>query len=152
NFILALSDTNGTSEFHYNLAVDGNLGIGTTNPMSMLHAYAGEVQIGSSGAACTAARNGALRYASGSVFYCTGSTWTNIGTVTSSSAGQMAYFKTTGTTVIGTSTVNVVNARVGIGTANPTSLLHAYTSTTSAVVATFQNGTGTCTFAPTAGA
>jgi hypothetical protein len=45
----------------------GSVGIGTTAPQSLLEAYNGEVQIGSSGNSCAAANNGALRYHSGSV-------------------------------------------------------------------------------------
>lgn len=43
------------------------------------------------------------------------------GTVTSSTAGQTAYFQSTGTTVIGTSTLTVSGGQVGIGTATPLS-------------------------------
>lgn len=40
-------------------------------------------------------------------------------TVTSSNAGQVAYFQNTGTTVVGTSTMNISGGNVGIGTTVP---------------------------------
>jgi hypothetical protein len=54
----------------------GSVGIGTTSPQSMVHAYNGEVQVGSSGASCTSSNAGAMRYSSGSMYYCNGSAWT----------------------------------------------------------------------------
>ena len=55
------------------------LGIGTATPKSMLQTYNGEVQIGSSGVACSATNGGALRYDGGNVYYCDGgSTWQTI--------------------------------------------------------------------------
>ena len=54
----------------------GAVGIGTTAPQSKLHVQAGEIQTGSSGNACGAANAGAIRYASGSLYYCdNASTW-----------------------------------------------------------------------------
>jgi hypothetical protein len=41
---------------------------------------------------------------------------------------------------------------VGIGTPAPTTLLHVYTTASSAITETQHNGTGTCTFTPTTGA
>ena len=107
----------------------GNVGIGTATPQSLVHAYGGEVQVGSSGASCAAARGGAIRFSGSSLYYCDGSsTWQTVssgggsGTVTSSSAGQVAYYQSTGTTVIGTSTLNISSGNVGIGTATPGAL------------------------------
>jgi hypothetical protein len=54
----------------------GNVGIGTAVPLSMLHAYNGEVQVGSSGLSCTGTNAGAIRYNSGSMTFCNGSAWT----------------------------------------------------------------------------
>lgn len=53
----------------------GQLGIGTATPQSALHVYAGELQVGSSGAACSAANAGALRYANSKLQYCNGAGW-----------------------------------------------------------------------------
>jgi len=81
--------------------------------------------------------------------------YTNAGTVTN---GYGVYIGTIyGTTNYGLYQANSANqnyfaGKVGIGTATPLQLLHVYTATTSAIVADFQNGTGVCTFAPTAGA
>jgi len=53
----------------------GSLGIGTASPQSALQVYAGELQVGSSGAACSSANGGALRYAATQLQVCTGSNW-----------------------------------------------------------------------------
>jgi hypothetical protein len=106
-----------------------SVGIGTAAPQSLVHAYGGEVQVGSSGASCAAARGGAIRFSGSTLYYCDGaSTWQTVGgggsgTVTSSTAGQVAYYQSTGATVIGTSTMNVVGGNVGVNTASPTNLL-----------------------------
>jgi hypothetical protein len=57
------------------LQVNTNIGIGTATPNSLLQAYNGEVQIGSSGAACSAAVAGALRYSGGTAYVCDGTNW-----------------------------------------------------------------------------
>ncbi|MHB8267489.1 tail fiber domain-containing protein [Bradyrhizobium sp.] len=106
----------------------GKVGIGTAQPQSLVHAYGGEVQVGTSGNACTSLRGGAIRFSGSTLYYCDGtSTWQTVGggsgTVTSSSAGQVAYYQSTGTTVIGTSTLNISSGNVGIGTTSPTNLL-----------------------------
>jgi hypothetical protein len=107
----------------------GNVGIGTATPKSLVHAYGGEIQVGSSGASCAAANGGAIRFSGSTLYYCDGSsTWQTIsssssGTVSTGSAGQIAYYQSTGTTVIGTSTMNIVGGNVGIGTTLPTNLL-----------------------------
>ena len=54
---------------------NGNVGIGTTAPQSLVHAYNGEVQVSSSGAACSGTKAGAIRYSGGSMSYCNGSAW-----------------------------------------------------------------------------
>ena len=61
------------------ISSSGSIGLGTSAPQSLLHAYNGEVQVGSSGVSCAAANNGAIRYASGTLYYCTGTTWTTVG-------------------------------------------------------------------------
>ena len=61
------------------LLVQGDVGIGTTTPQSLVQAYDGEVQVGSSGASCTTANNGAIRYSSGMLYYCNGTSWTPLG-------------------------------------------------------------------------
>ncbi len=49
-----------------------------------------------------------------------GTVGTGSGTVTSSTAGQVAYFQSSGTTVIGTSTITISGGQVGIGTSTTT--------------------------------
>jgi hypothetical protein len=52
----------------------GSVGIGTATPAASL-TVVGEVQVGSSGAGCSASTAGAIRYASNSLNYCDGSSW-----------------------------------------------------------------------------
>ncbi len=79
----------------------GNVGIGTTSPQSALHAYNAEVQVGSSGASCSSANAGAMRYASNTMYYCNGSAWSPFssscsgsasGSDTSLASGLVAYW------------------------------------------------------------
>jgi hypothetical protein len=67
----------------------GSVGIGTTSPQSKLHIQAGEVQTGTSGGACAAANQGAIRYASGILYFCdNASTWETIDSSGSSGGGS----------------------------------------------------------------
>ena len=59
----------------------GKVGIGTLAPTSML-TVAGGVQPGNDVSACTAAKAGALIWASGSIQYCNGSAWSTLGNTT----------------------------------------------------------------------
>jgi len=87
------------------LIVQGNVGIGTNNPLG----YALDV-------------NGTINAAN---FVGSGAGLTGVGTgsVNSGSAGQVAYYPSNGTTVVGTSTVNIVSGNVGIGTTAPYTVL-----------------------------
>jgi hypothetical protein len=100
-----------------------NIGIGTATPQSLVHAYGGEVQVGSSGASCATANNGAIRFSGSALYFCAGTTWTSVGggsgTVSSGTVGQVAYYQSSGTTVSPTSTINISGGNVGIGTASP---------------------------------
>ena len=58
--------------------VSGSVGIGTLTPASKL-SVAGGVQPGNDVSACTAAKAGALIWASGIVQYCNGSAWSSVG-------------------------------------------------------------------------
>jgi hypothetical protein len=115
-----------------------SIGIGTATPQSLVHAYGGEVQVGSSGASCAAARGGAIRFSGSTLYYCDGtSTWQTVGgggsgTVTSSTGGQVAYYQSTGATVIGTSTMNIVGGLVGVNTTSPALLFTVDQSNASA--------------------
>jgi hypothetical protein len=64
---------------------DGNVGIGTTAPSSKLQ-VSGGVQIGTDGAACSAAKAGTLRYNAGKVEYCNGAQWKDLATPTTTFA------------------------------------------------------------------
>jgi len=63
----------------------GNVGIGTSSPASRLQ-VAGEIQMGNSGASCTSANAGAIRWDGTSFLGCTGNNWINI-TVSNSATG-----------------------------------------------------------------
>lgn len=52
----------------------GNIGIGTQNPQSKLD-VAGEVRISSTGVACSSSLAGGIRYVSGAMQYCNGTSW-----------------------------------------------------------------------------
>jgi hypothetical protein len=95
-----------------NVIIAGSVGIGTASPQSKLQVSGGEVQIGSSGASCAGSNAGAVRYASGTMYYCNGSAWTPFssscfgsssgGTNTSLASGLVAYWnfnENTGTTL-----------------------------------------------------
>jgi hypothetical protein len=53
------------------------VGINTKTPATTLDVYQGEIKIGSSGAACTAALEGALRAADNKLQFCDGASWRN---------------------------------------------------------------------------
>ncbi len=101
---------NGSTEALH-ITTGGLVGINSTNPMSMLHIYGGEVQVGSSSATCNANRAGAIRYASTSLYYCNATSWTSVGsgsgsgTVSIGSQYQMAFYNANGTTVTGDSSI-----------------------------------------------
>lgn len=57
---------------------DGNVGIGTNDPRAKLD-VAGEVKIGNTGLACSVNTAGAMRYNSGNMEYCDGSSWRAVG-------------------------------------------------------------------------
>lgn len=76
--VLLVFPVHASSTFYTN-STTGNVGVGTTTPQSLLQVYGGEVQVGSSAAACSATNAGALRYASGSAYVCDSSAWDVIG-------------------------------------------------------------------------
>ncbi len=101
-----------------NLAVldGGNVGIGTTGPVNTLDVAGTGIHIASGVPSATTYQlynNGGTLTWNGTALSAGGGS----GTVTSSSAGQVAYYQSTGTTVIGTSTMNIVGGQIGIGTA-----------------------------------
>jgi hypothetical protein len=69
------------------ISSSGNVGIGTTNPVTKL-AVNGDVQIGNSSATCDATTEGSQRYNSSSkkMEFCNGTTWGEIGGGSSSSS------------------------------------------------------------------
>lgn len=87
----------------------GNVGVGVTTPVTKLD-VSGGVRIGMESAACAAGYAGTLRYNSGSVDFCNGTSWVTFssGAVTSSTVAA----------ALGSSTF------VGIGTSSPTQALH----------------------------
>lgn len=111
--------------------IGGNVGIGTATPQSLLHVYGGEVQVGSSGASCATAINGAIRFSGTTLYYCTGTTWTTIGSSGGTPAGSNGQVQFNNSGAMGADSNfnwDNTNKRLGIGTATPTSLLHTYDS------------------------
>ena len=118
----------------YSNASTGVVGIGTTSPQSLLQVYGGEVQIGSSAAACAAANAGALRYSSGSAYVCDGSQWDVFG----GSAGGKLPALTSANIWVG----NASNIATGASMSGDCSL-----SNTAAITCTKTNGTSFGTLA-----
>ena len=94
-FNMASNTAVNTSPLMY-INASGSLGIGTTLPQSKLHIQSGEVQVGSSGASCASANAGAIRYASGTLYYCdNASTWESVDSSGGADTGD--YYIATGT-------------------------------------------------------
>ena len=84
---IVIGQQTGSTAYAERMRIDssGNVGIGTATPQSKLHIQAGEVQVGSSGTACSATIGGAVRFSGSTLYYCDGSsTWQSI---TSSAGG-----------------------------------------------------------------
>lgn len=103
--------------------VGGNVGIGTATPVNLLDiGTSGGIHIGSGVPSSTSMalyNNGGTLTWNGTPISGGGGS----GTVSTGSAGQVAYYQSTGTTVIGTSALNIVSGNIGIGTNLPTNLL-----------------------------
>jgi hypothetical protein len=56
----------------------GLVGIGTREPAATLDVYKGEIKIGSTGATCTKALDGALRAKNSQLQFCDGASWRNV--------------------------------------------------------------------------
>jgi hypothetical protein len=77
----AANSVDMTGSNFYVDAKTGHVGIGTAQPASAVDAGIGEVKVGSSGAACTRAIEGAIRYADKKLQFCDGGGWRSISTV-----------------------------------------------------------------------
>lgn len=123
---------NNAGAVRFDINSSGNVGIGTATPQSLVHAYGGEVEVGSSGNACNALRGGAIRFSGSTLYYCDGSSaWQSV----SSSATLGTSMPAAGSTgYVQFNTSNLLNAdsnlfwdnankRLGIGTTGPTQTL-----------------------------
>ena len=126
----------------------GSVGVGTATPRSKLHLYQGEVQVGSSGTACSATVGGAVRFSGSSLYYCDGSsTWQTLSTSASSvasfSAGTTGLTPSSPTTgaVVLAGTLKVANGGTGDTTLTAHGLLLG--NGTSAVNVSAVGATGT---------
>ena len=116
--------------------IQGNVGIGTTAPQSLLHVQAGEVQVGSSGASCATANAGAIRYNAGTLYYCdNASTWESIDSSGTSPTGDYYVATQTATATSGQGLFGGSSTLGGI--------LTGYGSTSDV---TLQNRSGTAAF------
>ena len=74
--------------------ISGNVGINTTSPQARFQVYNGEAIVGSSGAGCASNNQGAIRYATGSLYFCDNvNVWESIDS--SGSAGSGDYIEVT---------------------------------------------------------
>jgi hypothetical protein len=77
---LAANSVDSTGDnFHVDTKT-GHIGIGTAEPASAVDAGTGEVKVGSSGAACTRAIEGAIRYEDKKLQFCDGEGWPSVST------------------------------------------------------------------------
>lgn len=140
NTIVATSTT-GTSTFA------GALGIGTTTPGTILSVVGTTT---TSGLRIPGITNSVAGFdANGNLIATTTSGGGGSGTVNSGTAGQTAFYATTGTAVSGTSTMVYVNQNVGIGSTTPYAKVAiqgvAGNGQDLLYVATTTNGTGSTT-------
>ena len=85
NGVTYLYGSGGASVATMSVMQNGRVGIGYNIASSTLHVN-GEVQPGTSGAACAAANNGAIRYVAGDLQYCVGTTWREFASSTGATA------------------------------------------------------------------
>jgi hypothetical protein len=76
----AANGVDATGDNFYVDSKTGHIGIGTQAPASAVDAGAGEVKVGSSGADCTRAIEGAIRYADKKLQFCDGEGWRSVST------------------------------------------------------------------------
>jgi hypothetical protein len=108
----------------FDILNNGNVGIGSTAPVNALDiGTSGGIHIasGTPGSTTNALYNNAGTLTWNGVAL--GTSGGGSGTVTPSTVGQVAYFQSTGSTVIGTTTMYISSGDVGIGTASPANLL-----------------------------
>jgi hypothetical protein len=78
---LARADQSSVNDFGGQIMSDGTsgrVGIGTRVPAATLDVYQGEIKLGSTGAPCTKALNGALRSENSKLQFCDGARWRNV--------------------------------------------------------------------------
>lgn len=118
----------------------GNVGVGMlVSPSSRLQVN-GEVQVSSTGVACTSSINGgAIRYSAGTLYYCNGAnTWATIsgggaGFTGGGSATAIAFWNGTDSLTYESATTSGLywdhtNSRLGIGTNSPTATVNVSAS------------------------
>lgn len=109
----------------------GDVGIGATNPLAKLDvngtiSASDAIQVGSSSLSCTAGVPGAIRYNSGNIQFCNGTSWATVGTSTApGSSGDIVFNNGSGFAAdTGQLYWDATNNRLGIGTASPDATLH----------------------------
>jgi hypothetical protein len=136
----------GTAPPGGGLIVENPVGIGTTNPTYGLDVFNwsagidGGLALGYSNSGTEPPYAGLI--VSGEVGIGTASPVNDLDVY-----GSMAIGSYAGANVAGDGDL-IISGAVGIGTTSPSTFLHVYTTTAGAAVATFQNGTGTCTETP----
>lgn len=133
-FTIADYGQNVTGPVTHRLIIDtnGNVGVGTTSPSAKLDvagsiSASGAIQIGTSALTCTAGVPGAIRYNSGALEYCNGTSWSALsaGMSGSGAANHIAYWTGAGSLAHDANQLywDPTNNRLGIGTNTPTTAI-----------------------------
>ena len=124
----------------------GDVGIGATSPLAKLDvngtiSASDAIQVGTSSLTCTAGVPGAIRYNSGNIQFCNGTSWATVGTSTAPGSGGDIVFNNGSGFAADTGQLywDATNNRLGIGTSSPQATLQvsgSFTVSTSAQTTT----------------
>lgn len=122
------------------LTTTGSVGIGTTAPSAKLEIASGEVQVGTSGTACSSAKAGAIRWTGSAFQGCNGSSWVSLGGGGTVDFGAPTAI-TTGT-VYNASSAGIVVVRATGDVAGVSCVLVGYTDSSSTPTTMYVRASG----------